>query len=40
MSIKVLDLELTRPIKPVWGMAGFKALRLLARYKGYPLRWV
>ncbi len=37
MPMKILDLELTEEIKPVWGMEGYDGLFVLARYHRRPV---
>jgi len=39
MAVKVLDLDLGRPIEAVWGLEPYDGLRLLARRQGRPLGW-
>lgn len=39
MAVKVLELELTEQIRPVWGMEGYSGLYILARYRGRPVGW-
>lgn len=39
MPVKVIDLELSEPLKPIWGMEGYEGARLLVRYHGKPVGW-
>ena len=39
MPVKIIDLELSEPVKPVWGMEGYEGLSLLVRYHGKPVGW-
>ena len=39
MAVKVLDLDLGRPIEAVWGLEPYDGLRLLVRRQGRPLGW-
>lgn len=40
MPTKVLDLELSQELEPVWGVEGYEDLSALARYHGRPLGWI
>jgi glycosyltransferase involved in cell wall biosynthesis len=40
MAIKVLELELSEPLEPVWGVEGYIGLYALVRYHGRPVGWV
>ena len=41
MPIRVIEIELTEGIRPVWGLgARFDALRVLIRFRGRPIGWV
>lgn len=37
--MKVLDIELSEEVKPVWGLEGYDALRILVRYHERPVGW-
>ncbi|HEY3305106.1 MAG TPA: glycosyltransferase [Candidatus Binatia bacterium] len=37
MPMKVLDLEISEEIKPIWGMEGYDGLLVLARYHRLPV---
>jgi glycosyltransferase involved in cell wall biosynthesis len=39
VAVKVLDLDLGRPIEPVWGLEAYEGLRLLVRRHGQPIGW-
>lgn len=40
MPIKVLDLELSADMKPIWGIERYECLHILVRYLGKPVSWV
>jgi len=39
MAIKVLELELSEQIRPIWGVEGYNKLHILVRYQGRPVGW-
>ena len=39
MPVKVLDLDLGRPIEAIWGLEPYDGLRLLVRRQGRPVGW-
>jgi len=40
MPMKIVDLELTEDLMPIWGMEGYEGLCALARYQGEPVGWI
>lgn len=40
MPIKIIDLELSHELKPVWGMEGYEGLCALVRQQGQPIGWI
>lgn len=40
MRIRALDIELSEPIEPIWGMEGYERLYALVRHHGRPLGWI
>jgi glycosyltransferase involved in cell wall biosynthesis len=40
MAIKVLDLELSEQIRPIWDVEGYNKLYILVRYQGRPVGWI
>jgi hypothetical protein len=40
MPVKVIDLDLSKGLKPIWGMEGYDALRALVRYRSRPIGWI
>jgi glycosyltransferase involved in cell wall biosynthesis len=39
MPIKVLEIEFTEEIKPIWGLEKYEGVRVLVRYRGRPIGW-
>jgi glycosyltransferase involved in cell wall biosynthesis len=39
MAIKVLEIEFTEEIKPIWGLERYEGVRVLVRYRGRPIGW-
>jgi glycosyltransferase involved in cell wall biosynthesis len=39
MAIKVLELELSEQIRPIWGVEGYNNFYILVRYQGRPVGW-
>ena len=39
MPIKLIDLDLSEPLKAIWGMEGYEGASLLVRYHGKPIGW-
>jgi glycosyltransferase involved in cell wall biosynthesis len=39
MALKVLEVELSEQIEPVWGVEGYSGLYILMRYRGRPVGW-
>lgn len=40
MPIKIIDLELSSTLKPVWEMEGYEGLCALVRQQGQPIGWI
>jgi|GEM_PF-1577922 len=40
MPMKVVDLELSEGLKPIWGMEGYEGLCALVRHKRQPVGWI
>jgi len=40
MSTRIIDLELSHELKPVWGMEGYEGLCALVRWQGQPIGWI
>ena len=40
MPMKIVELELTEDLGPIWGMEGYEGLCALARYHGEPVGWI
>jgi glycosyltransferase involved in cell wall biosynthesis len=40
MPTKVLGLELSKKMRPIWGVERYDWLRILVRYHGHPVGWV
>jgi len=40
MPVKVIDLDLSKGLKPIWGMEGYDELRALVRYRSRPIGWI
>ena len=38
--MKIVELELTEEIRPIWGMEGYAGLRVLVRYHREPVGWI
>jgi glycosyltransferase involved in cell wall biosynthesis len=39
MPVRFIDLELSKPLEPIWGMEGYEGANLLVRYHGKPIGW-
>ena len=39
MPVRFIDLELSKPLEPIWGMEGYEGANLLVRYHGKPVGW-
>ncbi len=39
MAIKVLEIEFTEQINPIWGLEKYEGVRILVRYRGRPIGW-
>ena len=39
MAIKIVEIEVTEPLRPVWGLEGYDRVRMLVRHEGEPLGW-
>jgi glycosyltransferase involved in cell wall biosynthesis len=40
MPTKILDLELSKGVRPVWGIEGYDGLSVLVRYRRRPIGWI
>lgn len=39
MPVKLIDWDLSEPLKAIWGMEGYEGVSLLIRYHGKPIGW-
>ncbi|MEG4632214.1 glycosyltransferase [Microcoleus sp. AR_TQ3_B6] len=39
MAIKVMEIEFTEQINPIWQLEQYEGVRILVRYRGRPLGW-
>jgi glycosyltransferase involved in cell wall biosynthesis/GT2 family glycosyltransferase len=39
MRARFIDLELSKPLEPIWGMEGYEGANVLVRFHGKPIGW-